>query len=121
MTVTDARAQLAAAVEAAAGVPAYANIPDKVVPDCAVMTPADPWLTAGPYDATVARYELFLLVRGGPNAAAVDRVEALTLDVLDAVLATDWGVDEVSAPYMAEVAGLNLLTTRLTITTTTGR
>lgn len=118
MSLASERAALASVIAAGAGVACHPNIPDRIVPDCVVMTPADPWITDAGYGRARVRLEVFILLGKGTNAAQVDRMEALTVSVLSTVVGdTDWGVEEVTAPHTAEIGGLNLLATRLTVAT----
>lgn len=106
---------------AAAGIRAYANLPDRLQPPLALVQPGDPYLT--PSDTAgyakggwTIRHEVVVIVPPGDNRIQTTALDALIEDALAAVI--DWGVVQVNQPYTLQVGDAQYLACRIQLVTT---
>lgn len=107
----DLAAGLAPIAEKVTGFQVYDHVPERLVAPCAVIEPADPYLTDDeqPFESMRVNYTITLVAREGTNAKATSNLDAL----VNALIDTGLDVPTVSQPirfnyntanYLAAVA-----------------
>lgn len=116
--ITQLRRELAAHLNATTGLVVVDHVPAAIVPPLVVLSTGDPYITEGDsFDRAelVAHLELYAIAGTAIGDEALAQLEAMTEAL---VLATDYALAGVSAPYMAPANGTAYLTARLRLATT---
>lgn len=117
--IETARAQLAAALDGAAGT-VLEKMPDRITPPAVLLKPADPWITKPddvPYRLGLVHYELTVIVPTGTATSEDDALTAATQAVLQAVVESpgDWALGQVSAPIDLGLSGVVYPAVKITV------
>jgi hypothetical protein len=119
-TLVELREELAALVEDATGISAVAYLPERPVPPIALISQGSPYIQ---YEDTntfntelMVRLRVDLVVATATNTVSTDRLDEVIELAVSGLLASDWFVDTVSAPYSLNANNANYLTVTLTVT-----
>ena len=118
-TLIEYREELASLVEAATDIKALAFLPERPVPPVALISHGSPYVQYE--DGNVFNSELMvrlrvdLLAATATNSVSTDRLDEIIELAVSGLLASDWFVDAVSAPYSLAQNNANYLTVTLTV------
>lgn len=119
-TLIELREELAGLVETATDIKAVAYLPERPVPPIALISQGSPYIQYE--DGNVFNSELMvrlrvdLVVATATNTVSTDKLDEVIELAVSGLLASDWFVDTVSAPYSLNANNANYLTVTLTVT-----
>jgi hypothetical protein len=119
--LTEEREALAQLAGETLSITAHAFLPGRIVPPCAVVVPASPYITrqtGDPFGQATAQFELWLVCNQGENEVATEQLDEWIAELCPALHDARFAVETVNEPFMYQVQGGNYLTT--SILTTTG-
>ena len=121
--LTDARTELAEALQGMQTVKAvYDEWPSKPTVPSAIVVPGDPYITYGTAGTAFGEFSInltVLLVTGysASNKVVNSSMDALIVDVLEALKGSEFTIGEIEAPAPINVAGTQYLGAAFTVTT----
>lgn len=114
------REALAATVEDATGVTAVASLPERPVPPIALVSQGSPYIQyedSATFNELVVQLRVDLVVATATNVVSTDNIDEMIEAAVSGLLASDWLVNSVSAPYSLNANGANYLAVTLTVAT----
>jgi hypothetical protein len=118
--LTDEREALATIAGETLTITAHPFLPARIVPPCAVVVPASPYITRDDvaFGHGIAQFELWIVTDQAENQVATEQLDDMIATICPALLLAGFAVETVNEPFLYQVQGGNYLTT--SILTTTG-
>lgn len=120
VTLIQLREELAATIEDATGVTAVASLPERPVPPIALISQGSPYIQyedSATYNELVVQLRVDLVVATATNVVSTDNLDEMIEAAVAGLLASDWLVNSVSAPYSLNANGANYLAVTFTVAT----
>lgn len=120
-TLTETRRTLAAVLDAA-GIASYDHAPERLEVPCALVTPAEDWVSGGDtFGSFTCSYNVTVVADKGDNDTMSDDLDALVAEVLIAFsgLEAGWGASGVAGPAALQYNNATYLAATVTVTRVT--
>ncbi len=110
------REELKSIVIGATSTQVFSSFPNAFTPPAILVTPDNPYVTEGEtFEEHRANYQLWVIAPKGDNLTVLEFIETHLENLMPALIANNWSIEQVDGPYLTEVKNSQYLTVVLRV------